>query len=78
MLATLTQQSGNRRFMLNVSVYLESLCMRGYVKIMKFVVEMLVIDHSCMAKIDPRNISEWLLCDVGEATTLRKKGVKES
>ena len=45
---------------------------------MKFVVELLVIDHSCMAKIEPRNISEWLLCDVGEASTLRKKGVKES
>ena len=44
---------------------------------MKFVVELLVIDHSCMAKIEPRNISEWLWCDVGEAPTLRKKGVKE-
>ena len=45
---------------------------------MKFAMELLVIDHSCMAKIEPRNISEWLLCDVGEAPTLRKKGVKES
>ena len=45
---------------------------------MKFAMEHLVIDHSCMTKIEPRNISEWLLCDVGEAPTLRKKGVKES
>ena len=46
---------------------------------MKIVVEMLVIDHSCTVKTEPRNISEWLLCDVGEATTtLQKKGVKES
>ena len=45
---------------------------------MKFSSVMLVIDHSCTAEIEPRNISEWLLCDVGEAPTLRKNGVKES
>ena len=45
---------------------------------MKFAVELVVIVHSCAAKIEPRNISEWLLCDVGEAPTLQKKGVKES
>ena len=45
---------------------------------MKFSSVMLVIDHSCTAEIEPRNISEWLLCDVGEALTLWKKGLKES